>query len=320
VSFVHEDPDFDGLVRIAADKRRISSSLVEKDYWVTHTLWSLLESGFEVWLKGGTSLSKGFSLIDRFSEDLDLKIEGGRVARVPSVANWKSESKSATSTRKAYFTALASKLSVPGAEVLLDLESADRSWRTADFRVLFPQRHPDDLGGLLRPFVLLEVGSARVVPLVPRDMSSFIHDELSKLGQLGDFDENRPKRVRCVHPTVTLLEKLDALHRRVPNERIDPAAFVRHFEDAAKIVLAEASLPPLPRGLDARMLAIEMEAEKQIAGLPSSSDPAFQIPATPRGNAIRAASDAIAPMFWGNRIPIDDACSTISAWIRRRLE
>ena len=45
MSFVHEDPDFDGLVRIAADKRRLSSSLVEKDYWVTHTLWSLLESG-----------------------------------------------------------------------------------------------------------------------------------------------------------------------------------------------------------------------------------------------------------------------------------
>ncbi len=34
VSFVHEDPDFDGLVRIAARKRRLSSSLVEKDYEV----------------------------------------------------------------------------------------------------------------------------------------------------------------------------------------------------------------------------------------------------------------------------------------------
>jgi hypothetical protein len=60
--------------------------------------------------------------------------------------------------------------------------------------------------------------------------------------------------------------------------------------------------------------------EKQLAGLPSSFDPAFQIPANPRGDAIRAASDAIAPMFWGKRIPIDEACSTISAWIRRRLE
>jgi len=41
--------------------------MVEKDYWVTHTLWAIHEQGFEVWFKGGTSLWKGFGLIDRFS-------------------------------------------------------------------------------------------------------------------------------------------------------------------------------------------------------------------------------------------------------------
>jgi predicted nucleotidyltransferase component of viral defense system len=85
VSFVHEDPDFDALVRIVADKRGLSLSLVEKDYWVAHTLWALLDTGFEFWLKGGTSLSKGFSLIERFSEDLDLKIDPGRVGAVPDM-------------------------------------------------------------------------------------------------------------------------------------------------------------------------------------------------------------------------------------------
>jgi hypothetical protein len=166
VSFVHEDPDFDALVRIVADKRGLALSLVEKDYWVTHALWVLLDSGFEVWLKGGTSSSKGFSLIERFSEDLDLKIEPGRVAEVLEVTNWKSESRSATSAREAYFTALASRLAVPGAEVVLDRDSADRSWRMANLLLMYPQRQAEDLGGLLRPFVLLEVGSARVVPSV----------------------------------------------------------------------------------------------------------------------------------------------------------
>lgn len=51
------------------------------------TLWALHHSGFEVWFKGGTSLSKGFSLIERFSEDLDLKIEPGCVPGVPVVSN-----------------------------------------------------------------------------------------------------------------------------------------------------------------------------------------------------------------------------------------
>jgi len=43
--FVHEDPDFDDLLRIVGDQRRLSVGLVEKDYWVTHTLWAHLEQG-----------------------------------------------------------------------------------------------------------------------------------------------------------------------------------------------------------------------------------------------------------------------------------
>ncbi len=174
MSFVHEDPDFDALVRIVADKRSLSLALVEKDYWVTHTLWALLDTGFELWLKGGTSLSKGFALIGRFSEDLDLKIEPGRVDAVPMVGNWKSEGEAATRERESYFDALVSNLSVPGAEVVLNVETADPTWRSADVRVVYPPRQADDLRGLLRPFVLLEVGSARVEPFVQRDVSSFV--------------------------------------------------------------------------------------------------------------------------------------------------
>jgi predicted nucleotidyltransferase component of viral defense system len=75
MTFVHEDPEFGELLRIVAVRRGLATGLVEKDYWVTHTLWALHQLGLEVWLKGGTSLSKGFGLIERFSEDLDLKLE-----------------------------------------------------------------------------------------------------------------------------------------------------------------------------------------------------------------------------------------------------
>ena len=73
MTFVHDDADFDALLQIVAQTRGLGVALVEKDYWVTHTLWALHAQGFEVWFKGGTSLSKGFGLIERFSEDLDLK-------------------------------------------------------------------------------------------------------------------------------------------------------------------------------------------------------------------------------------------------------
>lgn len=62
MSFVHDDTDFDALLQIVAEKRGLGVALVEKDYWVTHTLWALHAQGFDVWFKGATSLSKGFGL------------------------------------------------------------------------------------------------------------------------------------------------------------------------------------------------------------------------------------------------------------------
>lgn len=62
MTFIHDDPQFADLLRVVAANRGLGVSLVEKDYWVTHALWALHAQGFEVWFKGGTSLSKGFGL------------------------------------------------------------------------------------------------------------------------------------------------------------------------------------------------------------------------------------------------------------------
>lgn len=58
MSFVHDDPEFDQLLQMVASRRGLGVALVEKDYWVTHTLWALHAQGFDIWFKGGTSLSK----------------------------------------------------------------------------------------------------------------------------------------------------------------------------------------------------------------------------------------------------------------------
>ena len=131
MNFVHDDADFDALVQIVAGERRLSPGLVEKDYWVTHTLWALVSAGFEVWFKGGTSLSKGFRLIQRFSEDLDVKIEPGTVATLSAVSNWKSEGTKATSARRKYFEKLAELFAVPAAQVALDSEGPDKAFGDA---------------------------------------------------------------------------------------------------------------------------------------------------------------------------------------------
>jgi predicted nucleotidyltransferase component of viral defense system len=70
--FLHNHPQFADLIRIVAEQKGIDPALVEKDYWIMHCLHGLQQLGLTFELKGGTSLSKGFQIINRFSEDIDM--------------------------------------------------------------------------------------------------------------------------------------------------------------------------------------------------------------------------------------------------------
>lgn len=65
------------MVQGVADVLRIDEAAVEKDWWVTAVLYALFKTKASAYLlfKGGTSLSKGWNIIDRFSEDIDLALE-----------------------------------------------------------------------------------------------------------------------------------------------------------------------------------------------------------------------------------------------------
>jgi hypothetical protein len=67
--------------------------------------------------------------------------------------------------------------------------------------------------------------------LVEVPLTSFVHDYLDRQGLAGDYLDNRPRAVRCVHPLVTLFEKVDAVARRYGREVIEADSFVRHYED-----------------------------------------------------------------------------------------
>lgn len=316
--FLHESPDFLDLLAIAADGQRLSPGLVEKDYWVTHTLWALQGIGLGVWLKGGTSLSKGYGLVERFSEDLDLKLEPGTTGLSP-ITNWKSEGARAVRERTAYFAALSKVITVPGTTTTLDTREADPSWRSAFIHVGYPGTFLHQLDPSMRPYVLLEVGSARVTPYLTRDMTSFVHDVVERSRQLASFVDNRPRGVRCVHPLVTLLEKLDAISRRFPRDDLNAASFVRHYEDSAHIVRESEKLPPLDGYASVRALADEMLAEKQLRALSRADDQAFVLTDSHRVGELRRAHEAIAGMFWGERISLQEAASEIQRWLLRSL-
>lgn len=71
--YASELSDFNDLVRATADDIGLPPAAVEKDYYVVRALRALQdELAGRFLFKGGTSLSKGWGLIDRFSEDIDL--------------------------------------------------------------------------------------------------------------------------------------------------------------------------------------------------------------------------------------------------------
>ncbi|MFV8342243.1 nucleotidyl transferase AbiEii/AbiGii toxin family protein [Flavobacterium sp. XS2P39] len=74
---LHLDKDnFEGAIVATAEHLKIPEIFIEKDYWVTYALHQLFHSEVKdlIVFKGGTSLSKCYKVIERFSEDIDMVI------------------------------------------------------------------------------------------------------------------------------------------------------------------------------------------------------------------------------------------------------
>lgn len=73
---LHNDRElFEQLILRTSESLGIKAEIIEKDYYVTLFLKELVSVSPDIIFKGGTSLSKCYHLIDRFSEDIDLNIE-----------------------------------------------------------------------------------------------------------------------------------------------------------------------------------------------------------------------------------------------------
>ena len=58
MTLLHELPDFNDLLAVVGDIRKIDPGLVEKDDWIMHSLWGPQQLKHRLELKGGTSLSQ----------------------------------------------------------------------------------------------------------------------------------------------------------------------------------------------------------------------------------------------------------------------
>lgn len=227
--FLHERPDFNELLAIVADQRGIDSVLVEKDYWIMHCLWGLQALQLRFELKGGTSLSKGFGAIHRFSEDIDICIEPPHGMSVKAGRNH--DKPAHIESRRAYYDWLVQHIRIPGIDTVeRDMAFDDQKMRSAGIRLRYPSRLSQQHG--IKDGILLELGFDDTAPNRPVTITSWAYDTAVHVGV--KVHDNRALDVPCYLPTYTFVEKLQTISTKYRLQKSGdafPANFMRHYYD-----------------------------------------------------------------------------------------
>lgn len=210
------------LVEDIADRLRADKSLIEKDWHVVRAIGVLanLDHGDAMPVfSGGTSLSKGWGLIKRFSEDIDFKVG------MPVSVNRSQDAKRRKAYRDLVLNALAAAEFEPAGEVM---KRDEHRFFQADFtfKSLF------QTGRGLRPHLRVEMTFMEpALPPIARPIQSLIAQVRRLPPEVAAF--------ACIDPVETAADKLSALAWRVctrqrGSDRDDPT-IIRHLHDLAAL-------------------------------------------------------------------------------------
>lgn len=234
IDYLHNHSDFESLLRIVAEEKGIDPYLIEKDYWLMHVLFGLKRQGYHFNLKGGTSLSKGYQIIDRFSEDIDIYIKPDKELKV----NETGQKRNAVNSRKEYYNHLAKTIKVDGiVKVERDVEFDDTSkYRSGGIRLVYNSLI-DSVDGV-KEGILLEAGFDTVTPCSALSISSWAFDKASNTEGIQIVD-NRAIDVTCYHPGYTFVEKLQTIitkYRQEDEQGVEKQNLMRQYYDVANLL------------------------------------------------------------------------------------
>ena len=235
--------------RQAAERMEIPlpAAVIEKDFWVCWTL-NLLneipELKGNITFKGGTSLSKAWGLIERFSEDIDIAINRKVFGQEPPHG---AENAISNTQRKSRLEELEDKSAKFIKEVLLPIlhEKIAVHLSPADFTLRliekgnevniefeYPGTLKNELGGLL-PVVLIElVPRADEIPNEERKITPIIYEVFEDLLGEGSFN------ISTLTPERTFLEKLLFIHETLEGFNKGSERKSRHYYDLLKLYKA----------------------------------------------------------------------------------
>lgn len=229
-----------------SNKIGVPPQAVEKDVWVTLMLRMVFKSNLAPYFifKGGTSLSKAFNLIQRFSEDIDLGIDRRRLGFEGDLSKGQ-----VRKLRRACHTfvsgelkeVLVQQLDEYGIDVSLyelvveneRISDQDPETILVNYKTLYDK---EEISYLL-PRVKIEVSARSLIePNQPETMKSWIEEQYP----VASFVEESFV-VSTTNPQKTFLEKLILLHEEFekPKDKIRHIRMSRHFYDIGQILNSE---------------------------------------------------------------------------------
>jgi len=216
------------IIATAQAKNNLSEALVEKDYWVCYVLKMLSSSEHvdQVIFKGGTSLSKAYDIIDRFSEDVDLAVI----------------TKEMTSNQIKSFIRKIEK-DITATDDLIEVDIDGVTSKKSKFRKTFHQYPRVVKGynfGQTSDKILLEINSfTNPYPYAPKVISTYICDFLNtnRAEYIGKY-QLEPFEVNVLSLNRTFCEKLMGMVRESYSD--DPLTAlkikVRHVYDLHMLI------------------------------------------------------------------------------------
>lgn len=316
------DAERNELFRLTADRRGIGQvAIIEKDFWVCWTLKQLFEHptvSKQLIFKGGTSLSKVFGLIDRFSEDIDLVLDWRVVGEAEDPMGERSKTK-----QRQLNEALNEKAGAYIADTLLPrLEEAldslcklevipDEKDQGHVVRVEYPKTM--DTGGLL-PYIQLETGPlASWLPHSEHTITPYAAEDFP------DLFEDPHCMVRAIDAERTFWEKATILHHEAhrPRDSVAPGRYSRHYYDlslmASDETLKAAALSKLEL-LENVVLFKKKFYPRGWANYDAAKPGTLKlIPQSHILRAMRADYAAMQDMIFGRRPTFDEMIASLDA-------
>jgi hypothetical protein len=164
-----------------SDDIKLPAYAIEKDWWVVQTLAIIFEMEIGKYLvfKGGTSLSKAWDLIERFSEDIDMAVDrsflgfDGELTRKKEITKLRKESNKYITEK--FFPELEARFIEKGLEgvklALVDAKDSDQDPRIIE--IYYPNVIPSP--GYIQPRVQVEIGCRSLKePFTVRSFNSLL--------------------------------------------------------------------------------------------------------------------------------------------------